>query len=74
MANDYYQQAQDAADKEIKKHHFQRALKFVDNDLKFGGFDQILPSPALKHKIQEELESLSPTHRSSGTPQKRGAP
>lgn len=74
MANDYYQQAQDTSDKEIKKHHLQHALKFVDSDLKFGGFDQILPSPALKHKIQEELESLSPTRRSSGMPQKRGTP
>lgn len=72
MANDYYQQAQDTVDKEIKMHHLQRALKFVDNDLKFGGFDEILPSKALKHKISEELDSL--TLRSSGTRQKRRAP
>lgn len=72
MANDYYQQAQDTADTEIKMHHLQRALGFVDNDLKFGGFDEILPSRALKHKIQEELESL--THRSSGTARKRATP
>ncbi len=55
MAIDYYQQAQDTVDKEVKMHHLQRALKFVNKDLNFGGFDQILPSRVLKLKIQEEL-------------------
>lgn len=63
MANDYYQQAQDSADKATKMHHLERALNFVENDLKFGGFDQLTPSAVLKSKIQEKLQSL----RSSGT-------
>ena len=72
MAIDYYQQAQDTVDKEIKIQRLQRAFKFVENALTFGDFDQPTPSSVLKHKIQEELQSL--TLRSSGTAQKRAAP
>lgn len=72
MAYDFYQQAQATAKKENKIHYLQRAMKFVKNDLKFGGFDQIIPSPTLKHDIQEELESL--THHSRGTAKERAAP
>ena len=39
VAIDYYQQAQNTVDKEIKMHQLQRALKFIKNALKFGGFD-----------------------------------
>ena len=56
MAVDYYQEAQDTVDKETKVQRLQRALKFVKNDLQYGGFDQILPSTVLKRKIQEELQ------------------
>ncbi len=65
MSIDFYQQAQYAVDKKIKIHQLQRALGFVKNDLKFGGFDQIIPSPVLKRNVEEELQSL--THHSSGT-------
>ena len=58
MALDYYQQGQDAVDKKIKIQRLRRASEFVENDLKFGGFDQILPSMELKHKIAEELQKL----------------
>jgi hypothetical protein len=58
MAIDYYQQAQDTIDKKIKIQRLERASTFVENDLKFGGFDQILPSLVLKSKVQEELQSL----------------
>ena len=58
MAIDFYQQGQDATDTEIKRERFQRSLAFVKKDLQFGGFDQILPSAALKSKIQEELRLL----------------
>ena len=58
MAIDYYQEAQGTVDKEIKIQRLQRALKFVKNDLQYGGFDQILPSTVLKRKVQEELQSL----------------
>lgn len=64
MAADYYQQAQDASDAQTKVHQLQRALAFVENDLKFGGFDQVIPSPILRGRIQAELQSLN--HRSSG--------
>jgi hypothetical protein len=58
MALDYHQQAQDAVDKRIKIQRLQRAFKFVENDLKFGGFDQIRPSLILKGDIEEELRNL----------------
>jgi hypothetical protein len=58
MAIDYYQQAQDATDKEIKIQRLRRAFEFVRKDLTFGGFDQILPSTVLKRKVQGELQSL----------------
>jgi hypothetical protein len=68
MAIDYYQQAQAAVDRDIRIQLLQRALGFVNNDLKFGGFDQDIPSPTLKDRIQGELRSLN--HRSGGSPRK----
>ncbi len=58
MALDYYQQGQDAVDKNIKIQRLRRASEFVENDLKFGGFDQGLPSLELKRKIAEDLQKL----------------
>jgi hypothetical protein len=58
MAIDYYQQGHDASDKEIKLQLLRRASEFVKDDLKFGGFDQILPSTVLHRKIEEERQNL----------------
>jgi len=58
MALDYYQQGQDVVDTSIRIQRLRRASEFVESDLKFGGFDQILPSLKLKRRIAEDLRTL----------------
>ena len=56
MAYDFYHQAQKAVDKADKLIFLQKALLFVEKDLNYGGFDQLMLSTVLKSKIQDELQ------------------
>lgn len=59
MAIDYNKQAEEAADKATKLQYLQRAEEFLERDLKYGGFDQIIPSKVLQGKIRENREKLT---------------
>jgi hypothetical protein len=57
MANDFYDQAKNQADRCIKVQRLRRGLKFAKRALEFGGFDQMIPTKELIGKIEEELRA-----------------
>ena len=62
MAIDFYQQAEETRDAGIKLDRLQSASQFLKSDEEFGGFKQIMPTPVLKTKVEQETRRLQALH------------
>jgi hypothetical protein len=61
MAIDFLRMARNESDRDTKIKMLRDARDFVEADLSFGGFDQIVPSTVLKQKVEYELQNLGCT-------------